>query len=284
MGTIVAIGGGEIRLGETLAIDREIVSLAHKEKPLALFLPTASGEAEGYIDTFCQVYGEKLGCQAEVLLLLSGDATQEEIRRKILSADIIYVGGGNTKKMMEIWQEKHVDIFIREAYEKGTILSGLSTGSICWFSEGFSDSEKDETGTYCVVGGLGFIEAIHCPHYNERGEFDDFMRSQTKPAIAIENNCAIVYKDGTYRVIQSCETAHAYLLRNTCARLEKTLLGNPEEKPLASVLGEADVRYVQPGDIPGMARVYVDTWKSAYPGISGQSVWEIRYRMPLAAG
>lgn len=231
MGTIIAIGGGEIRLGETFAIDREIVSLAHKEKPLALFLPTASGEPRGYIDTFRKVYGEELDCEAEALLLLSGNSTQEEIRRKILSADIIYVGGGDTKRMIEVWREKGVDEYLREAYHKGTILSGLSAGSICWFSQGHSDSEKEETGTYCTVNGLGFIDAIHCPHYNERGEFDDFMSSQAKPAIAIENNCAIVFKDGTYRIVKSNETAHAYLLRNTPAGLEKVPLDNPEERP-----------------------------------------------------
>jgi dipeptidase E len=290
MGLIVAIGGGEIRLGETLAIDRAIVALAHKERPLALFLPTASGESQGYIDTFHEVYGEKLGCQAEALLLLSGDATQEEIRQKILSADIIYVGGGNTKKMMEVWREKRVDEYLREAYQRATILSGLSAGSICWFSQGFSDSEKEDTRSYCVVNGLGLIDAIACPHYNERGEFDDFMKSQTKPGIAIENNCAVVFRDGTFRIIKSDDSSHAYLLRSTPAGMEKILLNNPEERPLSSLLVKAEVRYVQPEDIPGMARVYVDTWKAAYPGMIPQEYldslnyasWEERYRTRYA--
>ncbi len=147
MGTIVAIGGGEIRLEETLAIDRQIVSLAHKEKPLALFLPTASGEPQGYMDTFHEVYGEKLGCQTETLLLLSGDATQEEMRRKILSADIIYVGGGNTKKMMEVWQEKHVDVFLREAYEKGTILRGSARAPSAGFLKPLATARKRKPET-----------------------------------------------------------------------------------------------------------------------------------------
>ncbi len=42
MGKIVAIGGGELRLGETKAIDQYIVGLCGKESPKLMFLPTAS--------------------------------------------------------------------------------------------------------------------------------------------------------------------------------------------------------------------------------------------------
>lgn len=48
MGIIVAIGGGELRLKETWAIDQEIVKLTGKEKPKALFIPTASSDVPGY--------------------------------------------------------------------------------------------------------------------------------------------------------------------------------------------------------------------------------------------
>ena len=48
MGKIVAIGGGEIGEGETLAIDKEIVSLTGKDHPRALFIPTASSDSRGY--------------------------------------------------------------------------------------------------------------------------------------------------------------------------------------------------------------------------------------------
>ena len=54
---IVAIGGGEIREMETSAIDKRIVELTGKTQPKALFIPTASGDAPGYIDTFERVYG-----------------------------------------------------------------------------------------------------------------------------------------------------------------------------------------------------------------------------------
>ena len=57
MGRIVAIGGGDLRAGETLPIDRYIVSLARSESPRLLFIPTASHDSAGYIELVQKVYG-----------------------------------------------------------------------------------------------------------------------------------------------------------------------------------------------------------------------------------
>jgi dipeptidase E len=48
MKTILAIGGGEIRDRDTEAIDRYLLQLTGREQPSVLFIPTASGDAEGY--------------------------------------------------------------------------------------------------------------------------------------------------------------------------------------------------------------------------------------------
>lgn len=57
MGRIIAIDGGELAELETLPIDTYIVNQINKKRPKALFIPTASGEPEGYIETFHKVYG-----------------------------------------------------------------------------------------------------------------------------------------------------------------------------------------------------------------------------------
>ena len=85
-----------------------------------------------------------------------------------MSADIIYVGGGNILKMMTLWRKLKVDELLNEARAKGIILCGISAGSICWFNYGNSDSRKfkNPNADYIKVTGLGFINAIHCPHYD----------------------------------------------------------------------------------------------------------------------
>ena len=139
MGKIVAIGGGVLRDGESDSIDSFILELSGKENPRALFIPTASYDSPEYTETFTEVFGE-LGCSIDVLNLLGRNPSEDELRSKILSPDIIYVGGGNTLKMMRRWRRLGVDGFIRQAWEAGAVLSGVSAGAICWFDWGHSDS------------------------------------------------------------------------------------------------------------------------------------------------
>ncbi len=104
-------------------------------------------------------------------LELYGNRYEEgEIEKKILGTDIVYVGGGNTLRMMRMWRKHSVDLLLRKAWENGTVMAGLSAGSICWFEAGHSDSRKGADPTkafeYMKVRGLGLIEGLHCPHYD----------------------------------------------------------------------------------------------------------------------
>jgi dipeptidase E len=218
---IVAIGGGEIRTRGTAAIDQEIVRLSNKKNPKLLFIPTASSDSERYWKHVQEYFGGFLKCKTDVLFLIKEQPSKEQIRRKIVSADIIYVGGGNTLQMMRVWRRLGVDELLRKAYEKGTVLSGISAGAICWFDSGHSDSMSfynPQKWKYINVRGLGFIKGIHCPHYSgmtrgvpRRKDFRDMIRKTGGIGIAVENNCAIEFIDGRfYRVIRSKTRARAY--------------------------------------------------------------------------
>lgn len=135
MKKIIAIGGGEIgRPGypiETTKIDKEIINLTHKIKPRLLFIPTASSDSELYFDCVKKHFEKRLKCEVDVLFLLKDNYNLKEIKQKILNANIIYVGGGNTALMLKTWRKYKVDKIIKQAYSKGVVLSGLSAGSIC---------------------------------------------------------------------------------------------------------------------------------------------------------
>ena len=218
---IVAIGGGDIRTRGTSAIDREIIRLSRKKHPRLLFIPTASDDSERYWKHVREYFGKFLKCKTDVLFLTRGRPLRRAIRAKILSADIVYVGGGNTLHMMRVWRRLNVDRLLRSAYENGTVLCGISAGSICWFESGHSDSlafYRPRRWKYINVRGLGLLKGIHCPHYNgtsrgipRRKHFRDMIRKVGGIGIAIENNCAIEFIDGRlYRVISSKENARAY--------------------------------------------------------------------------
>ena len=100
-----------------------------------------------------------------------------DLRSFLLSQDIVYVGGGNTRNMLVLWHEWGLDVILREAWEKGTILCGISAGSICWFEEGLSDSVA--AGELRPLTCLGFLQGSNCPHYDgeplRRPRFQSFI-------------------------------------------------------------------------------------------------------------
>ena len=218
---IVAIGGGEIRTRGTLAIDREIIRLSNKRRPKILFIPTASSDSPRYCRRFSDYFGGFLACKTDTLFLVNEQPSAQQIENKILSSDIVYVGGGNTLLMMRIWRRLGVDKVLTTAYEAGIVLSGISAGAICWFDSGHSDSMSfynPQDWNYINVKGLGLIHAIHCPHYNgmtrgvpRRREFRQMIGRVGRTGIALENNCAIEFIEGRfYKVVASKSYSRAY--------------------------------------------------------------------------
>lgn len=216
---IVAIGGGDTKND---VINKEIVRLSGKSKPNFLFVPTAVDDDAKYVLEYTNIFRD-LGCNTDALLLLNKTLIKAVIKEKIMWADIIFVGGGNTLKMMKCWRRLGVDKLLEEAYNQGKVMCGRSAGSICWFEAGHSDSysfdKKRKSWDYIKVTGLGFLPGIHCPHfdsYTEGGELrsDSFKammeKNSSEVGIAIDDNCAIVFKDDLCRVIASKNSANAY--------------------------------------------------------------------------
>ena len=219
---IVAIGGGEIgRPGypvETTEIDEQIIALSGKTSPNVLFLPTASTDNTDYCDVFNQHYGERLGCNVSVLNLY-GKPDHTTIEHLIDKADIIYVGGGNTLRMMILWRRMGVDTLLSKAYENGTVLCGLSAGAICWFKGGLSDSRSFSSGgkvwNYINVHGLDLKDLLICPHYDVESQrqpaLKKILEGTSRIAVALDNCSAIEIQDGTFRILRSKSNANAYI-------------------------------------------------------------------------
>lgn len=229
---LVAIGGGEIgrpKEGggrypvETIPIDKEIIRLTGKKHPKLLFLPTASGDSKGYVKVVEEHFGKRLGCKVSSISLIHGNPSHKELEEKVFSSDIIYVGGGNTFRMIRAWKRTGFDKVLQKARAKGIVLSGLSAGQICWFKSGLSDSRKfsNKNSDYIKVSGLGFISAVACPHYNvgptyvsksqdRRPALKRIMKSTPGVAIAMENCSALEVIGEKARVITSKKSASAY--------------------------------------------------------------------------
>jgi len=226
MGKIIAIGGGLIGkpqkskisyYSETTRIAKEIIKQSKKKNPKLLFMPTASNDSREYAEKIKKRFS-KLGCKVSILYTIEKKISKSELEKKILKSDIIYVGGGNTLKMMNIWKKKGIDKILKKAYKQNIVLSGISAGSICWFKYGNSDSRKHTSGSKQLikVSGLGLINALHCPHYdaekNRHTSLKKMMkRTSNTVSIALDNYCAIEIIDDSYKIIKSKPTAKGYI-------------------------------------------------------------------------
>lgn len=248
---IIAIGGGSVYVpcqpATTLAIDEEAVRLAASELPVGretvnvLFIPTASDDDIGYCHGIYTHFGLRLGCNYDHLRLLAEETNRRQIAEKIGWADIIYVGGGNTREMMRVWREFGVTGHLRGAHLDGKVLMGLSAGSICWFEGGLSDSEKlDGKPDWkpIWVDGLGLIPLLHSPHFDSEmwrlEELEEYRRQgrPQKPVLALEDNCALEVVGDRYRLISSRPEKVGYLYQG---KTKRKIWPSEEFQPLTSL-------------------------------------------------
>ena len=191
---IVAIGGGGFgRSLGSLEIEKYIVSLSNKKRPKICFIPTASGDSSLYKLNFYRAFS-KLDCITSHIDFFS---RTENLEEKVLTQDIIYVGGGNTKSMLAVWKEWNLHEILLNAYKKGIVMSGVSAGAICWFDKGITDSFEEELA---ILDCLGIVNGVACPHFDEEKEREPFVndlikREIIKYCICIEGNCALHIKN-----------------------------------------------------------------------------------------
>ena len=240
---IVAVGGGELKDLETFSIDRRIVDLTGKISPKALFVPTALGDPDIYCVTFERVYGEKLGCKVDILRLIRDKPSLREIKNRTLTADLIYVGGGNTYRLMRIWRSSGFSDAVREAASRGIVLSGLSAGGICWFRYGNSDYRKktDPKNSHIRVRGIGLVNATFSPHHmrdNHRlKDLKKIMRRTSGVGLAVDDFAAIEISGDQFRILKSRRFAEVKRVYYSKGRLiQEKVTASREARPLSELI------------------------------------------------
>ena len=98
------------------------------------FLPTASGDADHYIVRFYRHFAASR-CEPSHVSLFRRDCGTDDVRSHLLEQDLVYVGGGSVVCLMGVLRAHGLDVALREAWESGVVMCGLSAGSLCWFAE-----------------------------------------------------------------------------------------------------------------------------------------------------
>lgn len=217
---IIAIGGGEIgRPGydiETKDIDLRAISLTGKRNPKLLFIPTASNDSASYCTVIKSYYGDNLGCTVDNLLLIDPKLSKKEICEKVFNSDMIYIGGGDPQRLMDVWKNIGFENILVEAIKKNIVVFGISAGAICLFEKGFIPPKKFSTKKWEIVEGFGLIKGMVAPHYNDKKvqeKLDEFILKNKSECLGLEDCTAFEINGSHASVIKSSDKSNIYLLK-----------------------------------------------------------------------
>lgn len=157
-GYIYLIGGGEIANGETKEID-DVIKQDATEKSSFVFLGTAAHDSAGYIDTIRSVFEDRFNIVA---------ATEEKGREfavdAINNATVIYLGGGTTELLINLFRKWEIVDLLRQALKRGTNIAGMSAGAQA-LSTWYIHEDNDSLG---LRRGWGLAHVCLLVHANKK--------------------------------------------------------------------------------------------------------------------
>ena len=211
---IVAIGGGGFTHGTDKSLDDFVLSIKNKKKFNIGFLPTASNDDNAKTQLFYKRFLNSGHLLSHFDLHTSSNGFSQWMTKK----DIIYVGGGNTYNMLKFWKDKNLFQIFIDAYNNGTILSGVSAGAICWFNYILTNSINNRLQS---SKGLGVINYSCTPHASSEPERLIIFEQKVKhtlmpPGFAIDDGVAVLFINGKFSKVFSSRPNHsAYFITET---------------------------------------------------------------------
>ena len=202
---IIAIGGGGFTHESDDTLDQFFLDQCSKKKIKLGFLATASKDDKEKISLFYKKFENKN------LELSHFNLTQkiDGFSSWILNKDIIYVGGGNTSFMLDIWRKNSLDKIFKKAYENGIVLAGVSAGAGCWFDWILSDSVGPGLKP---LKGISLISGSCTPHSSEEKRINQFelniKNGELPPGLAIDDGVAVLFIDGKPSEVYSSRKNH----------------------------------------------------------------------------
>jgi dipeptidase E len=182
--TIFAMGGGGFTMEpNNPLLDDFVLELARARRPKEpriLFLPTASGDTNAQINAFRARFAGR-ECVAAQLSLFRLQDLERSLQEIVAEQDAIYVGGGSMRNLLAIWRAHGIERMLIDAWQRGTVLAGLSAGAMCWFEGGITCS----SGPPAPIAGLGLLPGSLTVHADgEPGRLPAWLASLREGALA----------------------------------------------------------------------------------------------------
>jgi peptidase E len=193
------MGGGGFQMEpDNPLLDDMVVALARersgRDRPRICLIPTATADDPEVVASFRRLFEPK--AEPSVLGLFA--RTDDDLVDLLFEQDAVYVTGGNTANLFALWRLHGLDRVLREAWERGVVMAGMSAGAICWFESCTTDSFGPTLRP--LDGGLGILPGSLSPHYHgealRRPLYLRLVGDGTLPAgYAVDDGAALVFRD-----------------------------------------------------------------------------------------
>ena len=202
--------GRILACGSSGDFDGLLLELSGKPRPRICCLATASGDDAGSVVRFYERFAPLDSHPFHVELF----GMPERPADRVASADVVWVGGGNTANMLAVWRVHGIDRALRDAWHRGCVLAGVSAGANCWFEASVTDSFGAQLEP--LADGLGLLSGSFCPHYDgedlRRPVYTRLVSAGTlPPGIACDDAAAVLYEGtGLVEVVTTDPSSGAY--------------------------------------------------------------------------
>jgi len=163
--------------------------------PKVCFLATAMGDNPFIINSFYDAALQRGLSASHVALFPMPNL--ERMREHLLEVDVIWAFGGSVAGLLAMWELHGVGQMMREAWQAGVVLTGVSAGSICWHVGGTTDSFGPDLQP--VTNGLALVPYSNGVHYDSeeqrRPRFQELIGNGVLPAgYATDDGVGVLYR------------------------------------------------------------------------------------------
>lgn len=242
--SIIALGSGRPN-GKVGPLLSRAVELTGKESaPHVLVIPTSKYTIETHLaatENARDLYERRLKLPFAVLHDFGAMPSPVELDEKLGWADIVYMTGGDTTQMMEVWKVHGIDKRLASQAFNGLVLTGISAGAIAPFVWGHSDPNRTKLGEsgkpYAKVNGIGIVNAAISPHFNteldgirKKDSFEEFLTAnQQIYGLGLDNMAGIEVNGNTITVLSAKKSAGVTILVNHDGLVEAERFGANEK-------------------------------------------------------
>jgi peptidase E len=150
----------------------QALHLSGEDRPRVLLLETAGGDNDTYFTLKYQALS-RVGADVDHLALFP--MPNQPVEEALGRADVVWVGGGSVANLLACWRVHGVDAAMRDAWERGVVLAGVSAGSICWHVGGATDSYGPQLRP--ITDGLGLLPYGNGVHYDSEEQRRPLVQS-----------------------------------------------------------------------------------------------------------